>query len=315
MVTVQEILNTIAIPNEGLVLKKKDVFYWGKSSGGDIVYGIESKNKNLMSMTQTTRYLKICLNTRFNVSFGDLSEQKNLSLIILKQEGIKFLDIFIRLTDTIDSELSDQELLAYFLNLKDLFSNDSKKSIKELQGLYGELYAMVYLKEKEQINIAQFYQSEDKRKFDFSIDDSKKIEVKTTTLPARIHHFKLDQLNVLRYDILVVSIMLQKDDGGLSLNALINKAKDLFSNNLKLLIHIENMVKNIDVDVLETLKYNKSFIDENIKFVKAINIPRIQEKTMDGVFNVEFDSDLSDCEQFSDSEISEWISLVEVQKH
>ena len=268
-----------------------------------------------MSITQTTRYLKICLNTTFNVSFGDLSEQKNLSLIILKQEGIKFLDIFIRLTDTIDSELSDQELLTYFLNLKDLFSNDSKKSIKELQGLYGELYAMVYLKEKEQINIAQFYQSEDKRKFDFSIDDKKKIEVKTTTLPARIHHFKLDQLNVLRYDILVVSIMLQKDDGGLSLNALINRAKDLFSNNLKLLIHIENMVKNIDVDVLETLKYNKSFIDENIKFVKAINIPRIQEKTMDGVFNVEFDSDLSNCKQFSDSEINEWISLVEVQKH
>ena len=205
MITVQEILNTIAIPNEGLVLKRKDVFYWGKSSSGDIVYGIESKNKNLISMTQTTRYLKICLNTTFNVSFGDLSEQKNLSLIILKQEGIKFLDIFIRLTDTIDSELSDQELLTYFLNLKDLFSNDSKKSIKELQGLYGELYAMVYLKEKEKINIAQFYQSEDKRKFDFSIDDNKKIEVKTTTLPARIHHFKLDQLNVLRYDILVVS--------------------------------------------------------------------------------------------------------------
>ena len=71
MITVQEILNTIVIPNEGLVLKKKDVFYWGKSSGGDIVYGIESKNKNLMSITQTTRYLKICLNTTFNVSLGE----------------------------------------------------------------------------------------------------------------------------------------------------------------------------------------------------------------------------------------------------
>lgn len=312
MNSIKEILNTISVPTDGLTLKKKNLFYWGRSSSGDIVYGIESKNKNLVTMTQTTRYLKICLNTTFNVTFDDLSEQKNLSLIILKQEGIKFLDIFVRLTDTIDSELSDQELLTYFLNLKDLFSNDTKKSIKELQGLYGELYAMVYLKEKEQINIAQFYQSEDKRKFDFSINDNKKIEVKTTTLPARIHHFKLDQLNVLRYDILVASIMLQKDDGGLSLNSLIEQAKKLFSNNLKLLLHIENMVKNIDVDVLATLKYNKLFIDENIKFVRAIDIPRIQEKTMDGVFNVEFDSDLSSCKKFDENEIHEWISLKEV---
>ena len=140
-------------------------------------------------------------------------------------------------------------------------------------------------------------------------DDTKKIEVKTTTIPVRIHHFKLEQLNVLRYDILVASIMLQKDDGGLSLNALIKRAKDLFSNNLKLLIHIENMVKNIDNDVLETLKYNKAYIDENIKFIKAINIPRVQEKTMDGVFNVEFDSDLSNTEQFDESEIKSWISF------
>lgn len=307
MSSIEVLLNTISIPTDGLALKKKNLFYWGKSSGGDIVYGIESKNKNLVSMTQTTRYLKICLNTTFNVSFNDSNEQKNLSLIILKQEGIKFLDIFIRLTDTIDSELSDQEMLAYFLNLKDLFSNDAKKSIKELQGLYGELYAMVYLKEKEQLNIAQFYQSEDKRKFDFSIDDNKKIEVKTTTLPTRIHHFKLDQLNVLRYDILIASIMLQKDDGGLSLNALIEKAKLLFSNNLKLLIHIENMVKNVDVDVLETLKYNKNYINEKIRFVKATDIPRIQEKTMDGVFNVEFDSDLSGANYFNQDAIKEWI--------
>lgn len=307
MNNVQDLLNSITIPTEGLVLKKRNLFYWGKSSAGDIVYGTESKNENLVSMVQTTRYLKICLNTKFNVSFEGVNKEKNLSLIILKQEGIKFLDIFIRLTDTIDSELSDQELLTYFLSLKDLFSNETKKSIKELQGLYGELYAMVFLKEKQGINIDQFYQSEDKRKFDFSVDESKKIEVKTTTLSTRIHHFKLDQLNVLRYDVLVVSIMLQKDDKGLSLNSLIKKTKLLFCNNLKLLIYIENMVKNIDVDVLENLTYNKVFIENNIKFIRAVDIPRIQEKTMDGVFNVEFDSDLSTTKQFDVSGLSEWI--------
>ena len=54
MSSTHEILITIAIPKEGLALKKKGAFYWGKSSGGDIVYGIDSKNKNLVSMFHST---------------------------------------------------------------------------------------------------------------------------------------------------------------------------------------------------------------------------------------------------------------------
>lgn len=307
MENIIELLNTIPVPTTGLSLRKLGQFYWGKSSDGDIVYGIDSKNTKLISLTQSTKYLKIYLNNVFDVTFERKTNKKNLSLILLKKEGIDFLNIFIRLTITINNVLSDQELLTYFLSLKDLFSNDSKKSIKELQGLYGELYSMVYLKEKFGIDISQYYQSEDKRKFDFSISDLKKIEIKTTTLPARIHHFKLEQLNVLRYDIMIVSIMLQKDDCGLSLSDLIHKTKELFCENLKLMLHIENMIRNIEIEVLGKIKYGKKFIDNNIKFFKANSIPRIQEKTMDGVFNVEFDSDLSTSIEFNGSGMEEWI--------
>ena len=308
MTSIEQLLNSISVPSDGLVLKKVNNFFWGKSSFGDVVYGLEATNKNLISMSQTSKYLKICLNTTFNITFDDITKRENLSLIFLKHDGIKFLDIFIRLTNTIDRKFSDQELLTYFLSLKDLFSNDTKKSIRELQGFYGELYAMVYCMKHLNINIAQFYQSEDKRKFDFSVNERKKIEIKTTTLPTRIHHFKLDQLNTLRYNVLVVSLMFQKDDGGLSLKSLIEETKKLFSSNLKLLIYIENMVKNVDIDILDALKYSRVLIDENIRFIKATDIPRIQEKTSDGVFNVEFDSDLSNCKQCDESEINDWLS-------
>lgn len=311
MENIKIMLDSIKIPDSGLSLKKYGLFYWGKGANGDIVYGIESKNTNLSSLTQSTKYLKIYLNTIFDVTYESSTNKKNLSLIVLKKDGMDFLDIFIRLTATIDNVLSDQEFLNYFLNLKNLFSNDSKKSIKELQGLYGELYSMVYFKDVYNLNLAQYYQSEDKRKFDFSVTATKKIEIKTTTLPARIHHFKLEQLNVLRYDILVVSIMFQKDDCGLSLFELIQRVKDLFSNNLKLMIHIENMIKNIDYEVLESIKYNKIYIDNNIKFFDANRIPRIQEKTVDGVFNVEFDSDLSSSQPFDGTSLVEWLERKE----
>ena len=307
MDNIKKILNTVNTPEDGLILNKINFFYWGKSSKGDIVYGFESKNTNLIPIAQTTKYLKIFLNTKFNVLFSDTTTQKNMSLLFLKNEGIKFLDIFIRLTETIKDTISEEELLNYFLDLQNLFSNESPKSIKELQGLYGELYTMIYLKEKLNIDITKYFQSENKRKFDFSINENKKIEIKTTTLPTRIHHFKLEQLNILRYNIMITSILLQKDDSGLSLKSLIKKVRESFANNLKLLIYIESIIKNIDTDILEILKYNNTFIAENIKFFKATDVPRIEEKTMNGVFNVEFDSNLSTIKDLDENEINDWI--------
>ncbi len=302
---IKDLLDTINIPNDGLNLKKLDGFYWGKSLNGDIVYGMESDNKHLSPFCISTRYLKIYLNTEFVVTFKDLTKKENLSLIVLKKDGICFLDIFVRLTNTIASTPTDQGLLDYFLKLKDLFSNDTKKSVIELQGLYGELFTMMYLKEKYNFDISKYYQSEDKRKFDFSVSERKKIEVKTTTLQTRIHRFKLEQLNELRYDIIIVSIMFQKDDKGISLYQLIEQCKTIFSSNLKLLMHIENMIRNVDKEVLDTIKYNTCYLKDNLRLFRAIDVPRILEKTMDGIFNIEFDSDLSVSKEMSE-DITEW---------
>ncbi len=307
MEKIKELLSGVAVPRSGFCLKKEKQFYWGKDSEGDIVYGIESRNKELLPMLQSTKYLRLYLNTVFDVVCNGDMQKNNFSLVVLKKDGVKFLDIFIRLTASIDSTLTDQELLDYFLSLKNLFSNDSKKSIKELQGLYGELYFMVYLKEKCNIDIAKYYQSEDKRKFDFSISDSKKIEIKTTVLPVRIHHFRLGQLNTFRYDIIVASIMLQEDDQGMSLIDLIDRVRIVFSNNLKFMIHIENMIKNIEKDVLELIRYSKKYVEDNIKIFNAVDVPRIREKTMDGIFNVEFDSDLSSLQCLEASGLTDWL--------
>ena len=93
-----------------------------------------------------------------------------------------------------------------------------------------------------------------------------------------------------------------------SLLDLIEQTKIIFANNLKLMIHIESMIKNIEKEILETIRYNKVFLETNLKVFKAIDIPRLQEKTMDGVFNVEFDSDLSTTNNFDETGLEEWIN-------
>lgn len=308
MSKISEILETITIPSSGLNLKKIDGLFLGKSSNSDIVFGIETQNKNLISLTQSTKYLSFYLNSVFEVTFSGAVSQMHLSLIILKSFGEKYTDVFLRLANSFSSVPTDQELLQYFLSLKSLFSSDSKTSIIELQGLFGELYSMIYLRENGGIDMSQYYQSEDKRKFDFSVSDRKKIEIKTTTLPTRIHRFKLDQLNTLRYDIIIVSILLQKDDCGMSLLELISKARNLFASNLYLLLRIESMIKNVSDEVLNALKYNVSFAKDRIKFYDAKNIPHIDEKTPNGVFNIEFDSDLSTSRDITVEEFLVWIN-------
>lgn len=302
------LLESIKIPEEGFSLKKYNNFYWGKGPNGEIVYAFESINKNLQPLFQVTKYLTLYLNTIFDVEEEGIKRKLALSMIVLKSDEKKYINIFIRLTQSITCNLNEENLLNYFLNLKDLFSNSKKVSDLELQGLYGELFTMYFLKISYNLDISTYYQSEDKRKFDFSITERKKIEIKTTLKPERVHHFLQEQLNIQRYDIKIVSLMLQKDDKGLSLLELINNCKNIFSSNLSVLLHIEKTIKNIDDIQLENLKFNYDYSKDKFKIYDALNIPRLKEKTEEGVFNVQFDSDISTSQATDISYFISWLN-------
>ena len=63
-------------------------------------------------------------------------------------------------------------------------------------------------------------------KFDFTLTEKKRIEIKSTLKANRTHHFKHDQLLSELYDIRVVSIMLRRSDVGISLGDLIEKINE-----------------------------------------------------------------------------------------
>ena len=144
-------------------------------------------------------------------------------------------------------------------------------------------------------------------KFDFSITAKKRLEIKSTIRPNRIHHFRHEQLLDELYDIRIVSIMLQKSDQGLSLDRLVELIRELYSDNYSLLLHIESVVSNIDHSILNSLKYDKTYLDQNIRFFDANMIPHFCEKTPDGVFNAEYDCDLENLPGVSLEDITTWI--------
>lgn len=301
------LLNNTSIPSEGFNLNNVSGVFWGKSSDNYIVFAIESKNHNIIPISQNTRYLKLFINYVFLVEHNGVAQNKNLSVLILKSIDKKYIELFVRLTLTLAENLSENKLLAYFMELKDLFANSKKASLVELQGLYGELFSMYVLKINYGVDISTYYQKEEKRKFDFSITDKKKIDVKTTTKPERTHHFLHMQLDIDRFDIKIISIMLQKDDMGMSLLDLITECKDLFEDNLSLIMRIESIIKNIDQEELGNLRFNYDYAKENMKIYAANDIPRLKEKNEEGVYNIEYDVTLSNAASISSSQFTNWL--------
>lgn len=305
---IRKILQNVCVPQNGYNLFESDDYLWGKGSSGEIAFGFASKNINILPLIQTTKYLKLFINSDFHVSINAVLVKRKMSLLILKSITDKHIDIFIRVVLSMLDDLNEEKLLNHFLELKDLFSHENRMSKTELEGMFGELLSMYTLKIHYSIDISTYFQRENRRKFDYNITEKKKIEVKTTLKPERIHHFLHQQLDTDRFDIRIISIMLQKDDAGISLLDLINKCKELFSSNFSLILHIEMMIKNFDDDELKEVKFNYQYAKDNFSIYNAIKLPRLQEKDIEGVFNIEYDVDFNNATQESIKEFADWVS-------
>jgi hypothetical protein len=127
-------------------------------------------------------------------------------------------------------------------------------------------------------------------KFDFSITSKMKLEVKSTFSNERRHHFKHDQLVEGGFDIYVLSYLLREDDQGLSLFELIQYTIPFLANNKNQLLRIYSILKDINESTLKSIKLSQDFLLNQRRFYKAIDIPKFNEKSPEGVMNAEYDS-------------------------
>jgi len=302
-----ELISSIIKPESGFLFKKYEGAYWGKDCLDNVVFGMKS-NDNMTTIVESTKWLSLLLNIDCEIITANQTTIEKLNLLILKNSDQ--LDIFISLASVFTNNETKYTFLKFFVYLKDLFSAEGKTSTIELQGLYGELYTLIYFKQYLSQDISVYFQSKNMLKFDFSFSDTNKMDVKTTIKEVRSHHFKNEQLNNLRYDIKIVSILMLKDDKGLSLFTLIEKCKEFFSNSLSTLLNIEKIIKNWEIKDLYTISFNEQYIKDNLRVYDSNDIPRLTEKTNEGIYNIEFDSDLTNSKYMSLDEIKQWISKI-----
>jgi hypothetical protein len=217
-------------------------------------------------------------------------------------------------TDIIESIISDpntdykaQSLSSIFYALVGLFETTPQQDVrKERQGLWGELFFMrQYGGYEKWIPV---WHSDPSRLFDFSMD-SKRIEVKTSTRPERIHEFSHRQLfSIGSEKVVVVSLMLREEDTGLSLRTLINEAKAKLKGKSHY-IRLERAIIKADMDepTEEGPRYNEAEARNQLAWYEIENVPHFPTPEPQGVSGTHYRSDLTTAQKMPEEEIRKTI--------
>ncbi len=283
--------------------------YYGRTKEGLLVFALDSQNTKLPRFMQQTNSLSFCFNEKGLFTIDGVEKVRIIHLLICKDNDPIKEDAFIRLTHAFSAnEVPDDPyyVAKLFAALSSLFDKRHVATEIEMQGLYGELFSMLYFHEKG-CDISKYWQSVDRMKYDFTISNQKKLEVKTTTRPIRIHHFKHSQLLSQSYEIYVVSIMLQKSDAGLSLMEILTKIRELYQGNYDLMLHIESIISGVDENELKRVQYDEQYLKSNIKIYDAKTVPHFGELTPEGVINAEYDSSLTNVTSVDINSVVNWI--------
>ncbi len=304
-------LNSISIPKDNYMMfyVEDNHCYFGKDKDGNIIFMIDSSSEKLPTLRQETKSLRFVFNQKCLLRIDCSLLRKIMHVLTCKDRDIEKIKAFVRLTKSFsmnDVGTDQYYLPKLFSSISSLFDKERYVSEIETQGLFAELYTILYFREIG-CDISKHWQSRDRMKFDFSLDVKKRIEIKSTLKQERIHHFKHEQSLSNIYDIRIVSIMIRKNDCGLSLGNIVEKIREYYADNFALMLHIENTASQLDEDMIYGIKYDSIYLKNNLKVFDAKDIPHFNEKTPEGVFNAEYDCYLDTTRHLSQEEIVKWV--------
>ncbi|PAK47926.1 PD-(D/E)XK motif protein [Paenibacillus sp. 7541] len=284
--------------------------YYGIDSNSNPVFVMESPNPNMNSQIQSTKKLFLSSNTKCEMIISGANFEKTVHILTCLSKLPEEQLAFIRLTEAFSKHLVSNNpylLNELFTSLVSLFAQGGKIACIELQGMYAELYVIKYFMSLG-VNISSYWQKNNKMNFDFTINRTKRLEVKSTTKGMRIHHFKHEQLLSELYDIIIVSCLLRSDDAGLSLHELIQEVRAIASEDFRTLLYIEQLIKNIPEKLLHEIKYDETYLENNIRFYHASNVPKFNEFQPEGVTQTEYNSDLSASPHLFPHLVLKWLN-------
>ena len=286
--------------------------YFAQEFDKDIFFGVD-KDQNVICLKRIhekleptkirTNYLELFQNYMVTITLEDEIITDYFNVIVCSKKEKENVETFVRLCLCYLKDKDNSEILRLMQNLIELFQITSSKNVDYEKGLWGELFTIYYLFDKYSIDISPYWHNDFYLKYDFSINDQVKLEVKTTTNSTRVHRVGHEQVFTSNI-VSLCSVMVRRDDSGLTVFDLFEKIKKLFVNDYNKIIEYEKMLRKIEEGEAE--KYELNYALENIQLYNINSIPRFEMKEPDGVYRTEYDVDLSNITPMSDEEIKEF---------
>ena len=273
----------------------------GVDSSERVCVVVRSSNPCRFPIKHKTQKMSIECNMKVSYGLNGELYDDTVHIIRCLSEISREKYLFLELSTVLiqESDGSEEAIMETFNTLRTFFNDKKELSDNELIGLYAELYTIYSF--HETLEIEKYWQSKDRMKFDFSISEKVKLEVKATVKNTRTHHFRHEQLMTEVYDIFVLSYLLRYDDEGLSLLDLLMTCKEFLSNDSRKLLRINYVLKNVGEDRLKYMRFNCAYTEANRHIYRAADIPKFNQNTPRGVANAEYDCVLDNVKFIEDN--------------
>ena len=205
------------------------------------------------------------------------------------------------------SRMDQEALTSFFRSMVRLFAVTPVKDLKgEQQGLWGELFVMSRVRGFR--FWGPFWHSEVSRRFDFSYG-RRRVEVKTTTGPERIHHFSHRQIYAMEdEEILVASMFTKEDDSGLSLRQLIADCREAILGTPDYL-KLEKAVRQAGMEHPSEAGplFDTAEAEASLAWYRSTDAPHFRMPEPAGVSDARYKVDLSTAPRVEAEELDVWL--------
>ena len=270
------------------------------------IYAVSEPHQSKPSLVY--KYISVLFNKKCEIKIDCDSSEEHYSVITLKTQNQTFQEYFIRVfADLLSGDIINIEsLYDQILNLFNLFTVNKIVSKQTIQGLYAELLIILASDDKE--FFIKAWHVDKSSLYDFSLNNSSYLEVKSTNRTDRIHKFSNQQIQFLKkQDSYVISIMVQESDLGSNIMDVSDRIRvqlSTSSSKLKLDKLILETI-NSSLDIVEDTKFEVQYSLESIQIFKSIIVPYIDKKYIPiEITNLKYDVNFEELDPMPSNAIS-----------
>lgn len=243
--------------------------------------------------------IEVSFAVRCLIAVADDSERnETLTAVTCTAYDSELQKYFAHACDAIVAIVGPEPPLAAVLSavrrLIDLFQKLSRPPVREVTGLFGELF-VIHSCASPCTAVRAWRNTVDDR-FDFSIE-SLRLEVKASSMRQRAHNFSLEQCSPPPGTFgVLISLFVESSGGGLSVLDLMERIENQLSDDLSLIFKLQGTVAEALGSTATTalaMRFDEQLARSSLRLYDITAIPAVRDSVPYEVSQVRFRSDLT----------------------